>query len=256
MRGRVLCSGLLSLCLCGAVWAGVDKVSLVTGDDYAPFTGRALPGGGLLTQLVQAALASQGVTSTLDWRPWNRGYRMTLQGAYDATFPYVRTDERAADYLYSDALINVSQHIFGPSGVELEADRPESLTGKRLCYPLGWQPPAVIQRLLEQGHLSLHAPVGLNACARLVLLGRDDFFIANLPLGEAALRATGEPERFRRSQQSFGSSSLHLIVPRRHPQARHILQRLNAGLARLHERNEYGPMLERYLQQRHEQAGL
>ncbi|WP_369958482.1 substrate-binding periplasmic protein [Pseudomonas benzenivorans] len=244
---------LLLLCL-GARAEGGD-LRLVTGDDYAPFTGRALPGGGLLTQLVQAALAGQGVSSTLDWRPWNRGYRMTLQGDYDATFPYVHSDERAADYLYSAVLINVSQYVFSLAGDELEADRTESLAGKRLCYPLGWQPPAAIQQMVEQGRLTLHAPVGLNACARLVLLGRDDFFIANRPLGEAALRTTGEAGRFRRSQHSFGSSSLHVIVPRNHPRAERILQQLNAGLARLHERNEYGPMLERYLQQRHEQAG-
>ena len=64
-------AALLSLLLCASLRAEV--LHLATGDDYAPFTGKALPGQGILTQVVRAALAEQGMAITLDWLPWNRG---------------------------------------------------------------------------------------------------------------------------------------------------------------------------------------
>jgi len=92
MQGRVFACLLLSVALVSSAVA--DSWRLVTGDDYAPFTGESLPAGGMLTQVVQSALAAAGISNTLDWRPWNRGYLQTLRGDYDATFPYVRSVQR------------------------------------------------------------------------------------------------------------------------------------------------------------------
>ena len=44
-------AALLSLLLC--VSARAEVLHLATGDDYAPFTGKALPGQGMLTQVVR-----------------------------------------------------------------------------------------------------------------------------------------------------------------------------------------------------------
>lgn len=253
MRVDVLWLLFSSLCL--PFWAAAEPLRLVTGDGYAPFTGKALPGGGLLTQVVQAALSQGRVSSELDWRPWNRGLRMTLQAQYDATFPYVRSQEMEQDYLFSDPLLVVRQHLFSRAGEVYEVDDLPALAGKRLCYPLGWQLPTMIQGMVEQGLLTRHAPQGLNECARLLLLQRDDFFIANGPIGEAALGATGEPaSRFRRSQSTFPERSLHLIVSRRHPRAEQVLLTFNQGLTRLQAGDQYRQILDGYLQQRDQQA--
>jgi polar amino acid transport system substrate-binding protein len=227
------------------------SLRLVTGDDYAPFTGQDLPGGGMLTQVVQAALSQRGLAHELDWRPWNRGYLQTLQGRYDATFPYVRTPEREAEYLYSEALFVAQQHIFSRADDPIELDQPSSLHGRRLCYPLGWQPPKVLQELLDQGQLSRHSPAGLTECARLLLLGRDDFFISDLRLGETALRLSGsDPARFRRSSSAISNSTLHLIVPRNHPQGAQLIEQFNLGLAALQASGRYQQLIDGYLQAR------
>jgi polar amino acid transport system substrate-binding protein len=51
--------------------AAATELRLVTGDNYPPFVGKDLPGGGLLTQIVRAALAQQQLEHSLDWRPWS-----------------------------------------------------------------------------------------------------------------------------------------------------------------------------------------
>lgn len=247
MAGQWRACLLLGLALSGAAWAA--ELRLVTGDDYAPFTGQSLPGGGLLTQVVHAALAERGLSATLAWQPWKRGYLKTLRGDYDATFPYVPGAQRQAEFLYSAPLFVAEQHLFSRAGDAIEVADLSRLAGKRLCYPLGWQPPAPIQALLDQGLLTRHSPLGLNECARLLLLARDDLFIADRRLGESALRATGAPaSRFHRSQGVFGNSTLHLIVPRNHPRGAELIAEFDLGLAALQASGAYQRLLEAYLQ--------
>lgn len=248
MRIRIPTCLLLSLLLCTSALA--EPLRLVTGDDYAPFTGKSLPGGGMLTQVVQAAMQQGQLSNTLDWQPWKRGYLKTLRGDYDATFPYVRTPQREEVFLYSEALFIAEQHIFSRAGEVIEVDDVPSMQGRRLCYPLGWQPPPIIQQLLDKGQLSRHSPTGLNECARLLLMGRDDFFISDRRLGETALQLTGVPvEQFRRSDSAISRSTLHLIVPRSHPRAAAIIEQFNQGLVLLKASGDYQRLLERSLQQ-------
>ena len=238
----------MSLALCTSALAA--PLRLVTGDDYAPFTGKALPAGGMLTQMVRAALQRSSIDSSLDWQPWKRGYMKTLRGDYDATFPYVHTPQREEVFLYSEPLFVAEQHIFSRAGQVIEINDVRSMQGLRLCYPLGWQPPPIIQQLLDDGQLRRHSPTGLNECARLLLMDRDDFFISDRRLGETALQLTGVPlEQFRRSDSAINSSTLHLIVPRSHPQAAVIIAQFNQGLAQLRASGDYQRLLERNLQQ-------
>ncbi|WP_415753844.1 substrate-binding periplasmic protein [Pseudomonas leptonychotis] len=243
-------SGALLGLMCCYSAMGAD-LRLVTGDDYAPFTGRALPAGGMLTQVVHAVLAESKIDSTLDWQPWNRGYLKTLRGEYDATFPYVPTPQREQEYLYSAPLLVVEQHIFSRVDDPVERVDAQAMQGRRVCSPLGWQPTKVIQDLLDQGVLSRHSPIGIKECARLVSMGRDDFFVADRRIGETALQLIGiaEDEVFR-STERVSSSSLHLIVPRNHPHGPLIIDSFDAGLASLRASGEYQQVLAGYIESR------
>ncbi|MVW74005.1 substrate-binding periplasmic protein [Pseudomonas xionganensis] len=225
------------------------SLRLVTGDDYAPFTGQDLPGGGMLTQVVEAALQAQSRPYNMHWRPWNRGYLKTLQGEFDATFPYIKTPQREQVYLYSAPLFIAEQHIFSRADDPIEIDDPASLQGRRLCYPLGWAPPKVLQDMLDQGLLTRHSPTGLKECVRLLLLGRDDFFISDRRLGDAALRlAAVDTSRLRRSERAISNSTLHLIVPRSHPYGPQLIETFDHGLRALQDSGRYQRLIDEYLQ--------
>jgi polar amino acid transport system substrate-binding protein len=241
----------LLLLVCLPVSAFAQEVSVVTGEDYAPFTGSDLPGGGMLTQIVQAAFAQQGINTLLAWQPWKRGYLETSQGKYAATFPYIRTPEREQEFLYSEPIYTFNQHIYSRAGEVYEPDNLSALAGKRLCYPLGWSPPVVIQQMIERGELYLHTPKSLDACAQIVLLKRDDFFLANDLLGNIVLRRMGEQRAgLRTSATRFPTNTLHFIVPRNEPQAGSLLVSFNQGLAELQASGEYQQLIELYLQPR------
>lgn len=247
MPRRLLLCILLGLGL--SVGATEPPLALVSGDHYAPFTGSDLPAGGMLTEIVQAALAQQQVPSTVDWKPWKRGYLETLRGKYAATFPYRRSPERELEYLYSEPLYTNNPRIYSRAGEVLEPDNLAALKGKRLCSPLGYLVQADIQPMIERGEITTHAPQTLGACAELLLLRRDDFFITDGLLGDRVLRGMGKDmTALRRSLASFPGSTLHLIVARQHPQAKQLLETFNAGLAALRASGEYNRLIERYQQ--------
>lgn len=247
MLQRLLVYLLSGLCLS----AQAASLRLVTGNDYAPFTGQTLPGGGMLTQVVEAALGERGMSYSLHWRPWNRGYLRTLQGEFDATFPYIKTPQREQEYLYSEPLFIAQQHIYSRANQPMELSEPSSLHGRRFCYPLGWAPPKVLQEMLDQGLLTRHSPVGLKECVRLLQLKRDDFFISDRRLGDTALRLAGaDLTHFRRSDSAISNSTLHLIVPLSHPQGAQLIEQFNLGLRALQDSGRYQQLIDDYLQAR------
>ena len=243
MTIRLLLPLTISLLLSGL--ASAAPVQLVTGDDYAPFTDRELPQGGMLTELVQQALLQAGHQPKLSWLPWKRGYQATLRGQFDATFPYLKTAEREADYLFSAPLYEITQRLFSRVDDALEPDKLEQLAGRRICVPLGWQPAPRVSELLAAGKLQVHQPQDLTACARLIDMGRDDFFIADSLLGERAIHLSGvSHQRFHVSRQAVGSHTLHFLVPRNRTDAQQLLDEFDGGLRRLRDSGEYQRILD------------
>jgi polar amino acid transport system substrate-binding protein len=228
-----------------------EDLRLVTSYNFAPYTGSELPGGGMLTQVVRAALAQVNIQSSLEWQPWNRAYLKTLRGEYDATFPYGQTPQRKQELLYSVPLIVINEYIFSRIDDPIDQLSAQVMQGRTVCSPLGWQPPPAIQDFLDQGVLRRHSPVGIKECARLVLMGRDDFFVADQRIGETALQLIGTSEgQLRRSIEMISSSSLHLIVPRNHARAATIIAEFDEGLASLRVSGDYQQVIEGYIEAR------
>ncbi|MCU1718618.1 substrate-binding periplasmic protein [Pseudomonas sp. 5P_3.1_Bac2] len=239
---------LLMLSLLLGAPAQAESVRLVTGNDYAPFTGKTLPAYGMLSKLVRTAFERSGLSSTLYWRPWNRGYLNTLRTDFDATFPYIRSPERERDFLFSEPLYVGEQYIFSRAGELFSAQDISAMQGKRLCYPLGWQAPADVQALVDEGQVQRHSPASLNECARLLLLGRDDFFLADRYLGESALMLSGATSsHFVRSTTPINRSTMHLIVSRKHPKAQWLIDQFNKGLASMQASGDYRLLIDNYL---------
>jgi polar amino acid transport system substrate-binding protein len=237
---------LLFCMLSTSVQAG--SIRLVTGDGYIPYTSKELPEGGLLSLVVRKAFEQRRIVSSLQWRPWNRGYLLTQRGQFDATFPYILNSDRQALFLYSAPLYIGEQFIFSRAGEQINSATVESLSGKRFCYPLGWQAPAPLDQLVAEGKLSRHSPQGMNECAQLLMLGRDDFFMAERRMGAMVMESLGAAaEQFTHSNQPINRNTLHLIIPKSRPGAQQLMDEFNKGLSALHSSGEYQRLVEAYL---------
>ncbi|XZG70144.1 substrate-binding periplasmic protein [Chitinibacteraceae bacterium HSL-7] len=204
-----------------------DPIRLTAGGDYPPFTAQNSPRGGLATELVETVFAQMGETTELSWLPWARGYSDTLQGHFDATFPYVPTPERESEFYYSQALFSLTLVIFS------RTDRPvtaSTLAGKRLCQPHGWALARALQPLQDKGHLTMVRPYDRQTCIELILAGKLDYFVADSHDGRAALSAAGvDTARFVSHTLPDSAWTLHLIAPKSNPRSKALITRFNAA---------------------------
>ena len=76
--------------------------------EWAPYTGEKLADYGAATEIVTAACKAGGLKPKYVFSPWKRAEASVLDGANFATFPYLKTPERAETYEFSDPIFNSS----------------------------------------------------------------------------------------------------------------------------------------------------
>lgn len=221
-----------------------QSLALVTGEDYPPFVYAHAPGGGLAVLLVQQVAKRMGVTAQVETAPWRRGYEETLRGRFDATFPYVRTADREREFLYSDPLFHVRQAIFMPAARRFPYREPADLKTRRVCTPLGYAPPLVLQTMIDNKQIERVTVANAGACPGFLLADRADFFIQDLRIGQALIAKAGlTQDIIAVSEPPFGISEIHLIVPRARPDAAGLIARFNAALAQVRASGDYDRLL-------------
>lgn len=242
---RLMCLVWLA-CLVPALDAWAGPVRLATGDGMSPHTGKDLSHYGMLTEIVQRSFQLAGHDTTLDWAPWKRGYELAKLGEYDATFPYARSPEREQEYLYSDRLYGGIRAVYARPGNTIDPARPETFRGA-YCAPPGYLIYSQIETQVANGAVRLRRPSSLVTCAKMLALGRVDFFIADATSGDEALKQAGVGRSVVRLAKPFDKAEFYLIVPRNRSDAQTLIGEFNAGLKRLKASGEYAHIVARHL---------
>jgi len=233
---RCLLALLLLLAAFGPVRAAPldSALDLVTGNDFAPFTGADVPEGGLLTEIVRRAFDKVGLRYGVRFMPWRRGYDGVLAGRFLGTFPYARTPDRAMEMLFSDPLLEVRQlvHLSTHSGMVFRF--PEDFRGRSVCAPLGYALPR-------------ESPADLAACVRMVASGRVDAFVIDEFTGRSAVAKAMAGDEIRVASLPYARAGQHLILSRSLPEAAAILVAFNAGLRKLKDGGAFEEILRRHL---------
>lgn len=210
---------------------------LVTGE-YAPYSSKVLPEHGLSSRLINAILEEGNLgKSRLHFLSWPDGYRQTADGKFDATFPYAWNSERDKLYLFSKPL-----HTETISWYSNKGNTP-ALRGEwhrmRVCLPQGWNT-QLYDEIAGLFHLRLTLASTLEECLLQLQRRKSDL----MPLNEMVFNAA--------SQQLFGNQhqllalpyyqrqqTLHLIVPKSHPDATSLILMINQGIDKLQENGRY-----------------
>ncbi|MFD2263514.1 substrate-binding periplasmic protein [Lacibacterium aquatile] len=239
-------AAILFLCLSGPALA----LDIVSGPGYAPFADPHLPEGGMLTDVVRKAYAGAGVEATITFLPWKRAYSEAAEGRYTATFPYVLTDERARDFLFSDPLYVVKRRVYLSAATGVIYRDLADLKGRKGCMEIGSTLPNEVEAMIQRGEISAERPADLQSCARMLAAGRADFFIINELAANDFIRKSGVPKgSIRIVEKPYGETGQHLLISRRLPGAEQALADFNAALARLKASGDYDRIVERHLAQ-------
>ena len=169
-------AGCLLFCLWFLGAARAETVSLTTGQDDPPFTDSRRGDGGIATRLVLAVFHAMGYQTKLDWLPWRRGYSLTRQGVYQASFPYLKTTEREKDFIFSDVIFSDPSYLWTRRGEKLAAASPASFRHKTVCVPQGFQSPllTLLDGLIGKNEVRVERPDSPEKCVRMLAAGRVD----------------------------------------------------------------------------------
>lgn len=224
------------------------SLALVTGNDYAPFSGEDLPQGGMMTEMVARAFKAVGLSYDMRFVPWKRGYDGVLAGKYVGTFPYIRTPERERDVLFSDPVMEVRQLVYISAKSSMEFRSPADFEGRVVCAPVGYALLPELQAMASAGQLSRESAADLPSCVRMVATGRVDAFVIDEHTGRAAVAKAGAKDSIRIAERPFSQVGLHLIVSKTNPEAAALLAAFNTGLKKVKETGEFREIMRRHSQ--------
>lgn len=240
-------SVLFAVTMFATVWAGPAKaVELVTGNNYFPYTDERIPGGGLASVLVKAVFEQMGLQANLTFASWPDGYQATKEGRYLATFPYIRTQEREAEFLYSDELFAVRPHVFMNYRNAPGLTQPSDLAGKILCVPQGWGVDDYLKDVVASGQLRVYDKTSVVGCFKLLRDGKVDAISIDRRLGTAGARAVKQGAWFKVRRLTIDSSPNYLIIPRSLPGAQEWMDRFNEAKNELRMNGTIARLIQSY----------
>jgi len=248
----------------------VPRVEFLTADAYTPYTGRSLEGGGMLTQVISAAMRlvkeeTQGrFDYSISWvNDWTAHLNpLLLTGAFEAGFPWERPDcdrgtlldassqFRCQKFLFSDDLTEVATKVFVRKNSRIKTLSNEDFSGSTLCRT-AIRPSQELDQdgrnWLKDGKVTLIRAPTIEECFRLLDSGSVDGVVeAELP-ARASVKALGMTDRVQSIEPPLALTSLHVVISKSHPHARTILYYINSSLAKLRDSGEYERIVGRHL---------
>lgn len=222
------------------------EVILVTGE-WFPYTSETAENMGAFTELVSAAFEEMGQQHRYIFYPWKRAESETKDGRAFATFPYIVTTEREADFDFSDpVMISTGKFFYMPERHEstIAYDELEDLQAYRVGGTLGYW----YETPFQQAGLRADYASSDEQNIQKLYLDRIDLAASEELVGWAIIRELypQETHRFATVAKPLNEDPLRLMVSRQYPGAAELLQRFNMALEAIYAKGIAQEILEKY----------
>lgn len=231
-------------------------IAFVTGNGYAPFADETLPGGGMMTQLVEMAIfrADPKIPYTMTYiNDWQAHIDALLpSGAYDLSFPWIRPNceapetlspgdqTRCSDFVFSGPFYEIVDGFFAlrESGLAQVTDYAD-FNGKRICRPEGFTTGVLDAVGLTSSTVTLSRPPEAIDCFRALAAGEVDLVSIDAEVGDAAAAALGLTAKVEQNPHLTTLLSLHAIAHKSNQRAVDMIGQLDAGLIEMYQSGEW-----------------
>ncbi|WP_297771571.1 transporter substrate-binding domain-containing protein [uncultured Roseovarius sp.] len=238
------------------------KINILTGSDFWPFTDKSLPKGGVLTDVVQAAMEAadpeQGFA--IHWvDDWASHHEPLLSNALlDIGFPWFQPDcesdpetYRCANLLFSESMFEVLMLLFVDKERPIAFNSAADLEGRLICRPAGYSTYIFDQHgrnWLRDGVITLEAGASPGDCLRLLTEGKVDGVVLNEFLGRGKIKEMGLEERVVVAQgQPISVDGNHMVVHKSHPDGPALLAVFEEGLAKIRADGRYQKIIDEHM---------
>lgn len=211
-----------------------EAYSLVTGDSYFPYVSNSMPSGGWSKAVIMAVFDNMNIQPNVDVFPWARGYKYALENKYLGTFPYVYTEQRNREFLFSEPInaVPVSVYVSAQSGITGLDD----LKRKILCLPFGYTLDAQLDSVLTELQIVINNARDAETCIKQVKYGRSDFGLINGYFSEDDLRDKfSSLNEIHVLSEEVAKVPLHFIISRTMDNAVQHMREFNTALKRIEQ---------------------
>lgn len=230
---------LLPLCWAGAALA--ETLRIGAEDDWYPYTAwRHERIEGMSADIVRAAFAASGTAIELAPYPYSRCMELTRSGSLPACFNTTPDSRIRAQFLLpQEMLFSDDIMLWGRAGGRAVNDL-EDLVGKRVAVTIGY---TYGERFDNYPNIQ-RIPVRRDLNGFLMLQrGRVDYVVAFRGTTQALLADNPELLGQFEPLATVHRPQLYLTFSRRHPQARKLLQRFDAGMRQIRQDGTYQQIL-------------
>jgi polar amino acid transport system substrate-binding protein len=249
----------------------LKNIEFLTAEGYPPFTGRTLPEGGLVIDLLRSSmnLIKDQAKGSFDFRvSWVNDWAahlnpLLITRALDAGIPWNKPDcgnmaaldsaslYKCQKFFFSDPLYESVTVLFFRNDSTLNFERDEQMIGKTLCRARGWSSADLDKdgrNWLKEEKITLMQPPTVEECFRLLDAGTADAVITAELTGQAVASAMNMSDRVHAAGRPLNIDTLHVIIAKTHPHARTVLSYVNTALARLKESGAYDAIVAKHLE--------
>ncbi|WP_137112910.1 transporter substrate-binding domain-containing protein [Rhodobacter sp. SY28-1] len=244
-------------------------ITMVTGNGYAPFADETLPGGGMMTQLVEMATfrADPGIAYNISFvNDWQAHIDALLpSGAYDLSFPWVRPNcegsmlspgdqARCTDFAFSAPFFEIVDGFFAKrdSGL-LDVISASGFADKRICRPEGYTTGVLDAAGLTAPTITLVRAEDAEDCFRALAAGEVDLVSVDAEVGDAMVAKLGLISTVASNPHLSTIVSLHVIAHKSNPKAVAMIGQLDAGLIEMYQSGEWYDIVSTALSQQRKQ---
>lgn len=229
----------------GSAKAEMKTISLSTGE-WPPYVSEYLDANGVVAELVTEVFKSVGIEAESNFYPWNRALLSVKKGGDEGSYPWRKQADREEFGVFSDVLMSTDMTFFYYK---------EHFNGKEFRDPLDVKPYVVGvpfgyaqgEDLKKLGYQCQSIPSSANGILML-MKGNIPFLIETKAVGIYLIRhlLAGREAEFGTLHSGFPPLLLRLMISKKIPEHKILLERFNKGLARLKASGEYDRIMNKH----------
>lgn len=236
-------------------------LKLLTGGNYAPWTDQDLPGGGLITELVNASFEKtpSPVSFSLTWQDdWAVHLSPLIEKrVFDIGFPWFKPDcednrqqFRCRTFHFSEPLFEMQVPLYYHVDRPIEFASDSDILGKRICRPKGYfihDLDRADRRWISEEKIEFVQADSMEDCFSMLIAGEIDAATINEFTGRLKIQLLGLDDQIIAADRPLSVEGLHGLISKSHPRGTTFLYRFNAGLAELKKTTRYREIIDRHL---------
>ncbi len=234
------------------------KISILTGDAYAPFTDRGLLNGGLITDLVDTAMKGNSDVAeyTINWsNDWVSHLDQLLpSNLVDMSFPWIKPDcvalpdHERCRFVYSEPMFEMLMLLFTNKSNPMKFTQDSDALGKTFCRPQGYTTHIFEKdgrNWIKDGKITLKQPGSLKECFDMLLDGSVDAVALNEFTGRGEIKKLDIVDKIEViATRPLSIEGLHVIAYKENPEADELISIVNASLEKIKKSGAYQKVID------------